>query len=144
MGYATISHVQAFAPQRVFSATSVPNTSQVAQFLTERAGEIDALLLAIGYSLPVPAGATVALAALERANALGAWADVEAAAPISDDVERAQKAWDTAYARLDPEQKGPTVQLDLARDSTEAFARGKTIDEAGIASSAVFSMDMEL
>lgn len=145
MAYASISHVLGLCPARApFSATSLPSATQVAQFLDERAGELDALMLAVGYALPVPAAATIALKVLERANALGAWADVEASAQVSEDRDRAEKAWGVAYARLDPEQKGPTIQLDIGKDSTEVFARGRTFAEACIATAPVFSLDMEL
>lgn len=144
MAYASITHVQGFCPNRPFTATSIPAATQVAGYLDQRAGELDALLLAVGYALPVPAGATIALAVLQRANALGAWADTEAAAQVSEDRDRAIKAWLTAYASLDPEQKGPTIQLDLPKDSTEAYARGASFEDAGVATSPVFSLDMEL
>ena len=93
MGYATVSDLQGLAPVRKFTANSQPNASQIVRFLDDGAAHIDGILLAIGYSLPIPTTATQALAIARQGNALYAWSRVENAAPVSDDVERANTAW---------------------------------------------------
>ena len=93
MGYATLADVQGLAPVRQFTTTSQPNASQVSRFIEDGAAQIDGVLLAIGYSLPIPADATQALAIARRGNTLYAWAQVEQAAPVSEDVDRANQSW---------------------------------------------------
>lgn len=145
MAYASTVHVQAYCPNRVLSATSLPSLDQAAMFIDQTAGVIDGVLVAVGYQLPIPAGATSALKALERVNALGGWAAVEAAAPVSNDVDRATKAFNDALGELDPAIKGRTIELAIPRNVGETYARGKTLEEAGLTDSddAFFTRDME-
>lgn len=145
MAYASTVHVNARCPNRAFTATSLPSDAQVAIFLNEGAGVLDGVLLSAGYQLPVPAGATPALAALERANAIYAWLEVEQAAPVSNDVDRAVKAWGKVLDELNPNTKGPTIELGIPRNAGESYARGKTLEEAGLSDSedAFFTRDME-
>lgn len=146
MAYATLAHLQAHCPARTFGASTLPSLDQAVILLEQTAGRIDGALVAAGYQLPVPAGATSALKALERVNAIGAWYEVEAGAPQSNDVDRAWKAWEAALNEIDPARRGPTIELDIPRNVGEAYARGKTLEEAGLASSGntFFSPDMEL
>jgi hypothetical protein len=141
--YATLTHVHARSPQRAFTATSRPATADVELFLEDAAAELDALLLARGYQLPVPAEATIALGWLRRTNAIGAAAMVEKAAPVSkpDGPSRLQAEWREAQSAL----ANGRVELDAPRNVADSYARGRTLDELGQAGpEPLFSRDMEL
>lgn len=135
MAYASIPDVQALAAKRTFTATSVPSASQVAKFLDIAAAELDSILSADGYSLPVPTTASIALLALNSLNALGAWAQVEKSAQVSDQVDRAQKLWDDARTEF---KSGGVSLYDLPRLGGENFAR------AQFAATPFFTRDMAL
>lgn len=142
MPYATLSHVQARTPLRVFSATSVPSASQVAMFLDDTAAELDAMLQAAGYQLPVPVTATVALRLLQNVNTVGAWALVEEAAPVGKDAERARKEWARLQAQLDPHGKGASLELPgVPRQADSAYAAGGRTTSGASPVSPVFSLD---
>jgi hypothetical protein len=119
--YATVAHVQALVPYRDFSApTSIPNATQVTQYLDETAAELDAILRNKGYVVPVPTGATSTLKLLEGYNAIGAWAAVESAAQASDRRDDARAMWEAAKKMLEDSE----LELDaLARDADLALPR---------------------
>jgi len=85
MSYCVVADVQAMNATRLtgnggvgYTATSVPNTTQVQAFIDEIAGEIDSILGAAAVLTPVTApGSFVAF--LKRLNALGAAYQAEAA-----------------------------------------------------------------
>jgi hypothetical protein len=142
MAYATLADVEALAPMRSFTASSMPTASAVGMFLIDTAAEIDLTLTAAGYQLPIPATATLAHAALRGINAIGAWARVEAAAPVSDDRDRAWKEWVRNIGRLDPGSKGPTLELDAPRQHDAHYAYSE--DLADVVATQYFTPDMEL
>jgi hypothetical protein len=118
--YATLSHVAALAAKRVFTATSIPNASQVVQFLEDAQAEVDGILAGDGYQVPVPTTATIALGLLRRTVAIGAWAQVERSAQVAPDAKEALAMWEQARGEL---VKG-TVQLaDAPRLAGLNFAR---------------------
>lgn len=135
MAYASLIDVAALAAKRVFGPTSVPSASQVAEFLDFGAADIDSMLSADGYGLPVPTTATIALLALKRMNAIAAWVQVEHSAQVSDDKDRAQKMWDEARAEF---KSGGVSLYDLPRLGGENFARSQS------APTAYFTRDMKL
>lgn len=135
MAYATIGDVSALAAKRVFGATSIPSASQVAEFLDFTAADLDSILSADGYALPVPPTASIALLALKRLNAIGAWVQVEHAAQVSVDVDRAQKLWDEARTEF---KAGGVSLYDLPRLGGENFARSMS------AATPFFTRDMAL
>src|SRR3954447_7900962 len=102
MAYATLSHVKARNAQRVYSATSKPSVDDVGGFLEQTAAILDGILAGRGFALPVATGATSALALLEHYNTLGAWAEVERAAPggKSPHADGADKLWADAQKML--------------------------------------------
>lgn len=134
--YATVWHVAAVAAGRgPFTATSIPNATQVAMYIEHAQGEVDGILAADGYAVPVAAGATLSLKLLERLVTVGAWAQVEQTAKVSDDLDRVVKMWEKARKEL---AEG-TVQLpDAPRLAGMNFAR------AGAQGSPFFSRDMAL
>lgn len=135
MAYASLPDVSALAAKRVFGATSIPSASQVAEFLDYSAADIDSILSADGYALPVPTTASIALLALKRLNAIGAWVQVEHSAQVSEDVDRAQKAWDGARTEF---KSGGVSLYDLPRLGGENFARSQS------AATPFFTRDMQL
>lgn len=135
MAYASLPDVSGLAPKRTFSATSIPNASQVGMFLDFTAADLDSILSADGYSLPVPTTASIALLALRGLNAIGGWLQVEKSAQVSQDVDRAQKAWDEARTQF---ISGGVSLYDLPRLGGENFARSQS------AATPFFTRDMAL
>lgn len=135
MAYASLPDVSALAAKRTFGATSIPSASQVAQFLDFVSSDLDSIIAADGYGLPVPTGATIALADLKRLTALGAYAQVEHSAQESVDVDRAQKEWDNARAEF---KSGGVSLYDLPRLGGQNFARSQS------AATPFFTRDMPL
>lgn len=120
MAYATVTHVEALNVGRgPYTASSLPNATQVAQYLAETAGELDSILRVRGYALPVATGATSALELLESYNAIGAWAKVETSAQTSDRRELAVKMWESAKKML----ADSTIEIDAARSVDTSFPR---------------------
>lgn len=135
MPYASLIDVAAYAAKRVFGATSVPSASQVSVFIADVATDLDAIMAADGYSLPIPTTATVAMADLKRLNTLGAYAQTEHAAQTSVDADRAQKMWDAA--RKDFISGGVSL-YDAPRLGGQNFARSQS------AATPFFTRDMNL
>jgi len=75
--YCTITEVQALNPRRIYDANSTPTTTQVNALIDQIAVEIDAVLQAKGYTVPVTTPANF-LNALKYVNAYGAGALAEA------------------------------------------------------------------
>lgn len=119
----------------MFGATSIPSASQVAVFINDVATDLDSMISADGYGLPIPTTATIALADLKRLNTLGAYVQVEHAAQTSTDVDRAQKTWDDA--RLEFKSGGVSL-YDAPRLGGENFARSQA------AATPYFTRDMQL
>lgn len=135
MAYASLPDVGALAAKRVFGATSIPSASQVGVFLDFAAAEIDGILSADGYALPVPVTASITLVYLRRMNAIGAYNRVEHAAQVSTDAAAAQKMWDDAKTEL---KSGGVSLYDLPRLGGENFARSQS------AATPFFTRDMPI
>lgn len=100
MSYATIQDVQARDPTLQITASSVPNASQVSRFIEDTAAELDGILAALDYSVPIATTATQAHAMLRGFNALGANAYVQEATPTSRDRDLARKLWEDCKKAL--------------------------------------------
>lgn len=148
MAYAEIADVQELNTGRpTYGATTKPTASQVADFLEQTAAELDGIMRAKGYLLPVPSTAISALKWLEGANAAGGWYKVELGAQASDRREEAERLWRSMKRSLrdgeidleldvDPEQQvrfsapEPIFSLDDVREqsadraSTGQFGEG--------------------
>jgi hypothetical protein len=135
MAYASLPDVSALAAKRVFGATSIPNASQVSEYLDFTAADIDSILAADGYGLPVPTTASIALLYLKRLNAIGAWVQVEHSAQVSDDRDRAQKMWEATRKEF---VSGGVSAYDLPRLGGQNFARSQS------AATPFFTRDMDL
>jgi hypothetical protein len=135
MAYASLPDVSALAAKRAFGATSIPSASQVAVFLDFAAADLDSILVADGYALPVPTTASMALLALKRLNAIGAWVQVEQSAQVSNDADRALKTWSAARTEF---IAGGVSLSDLPRLGGQNFARSQS------AATPFFTRDMAL
>lgn len=135
MAYASITDVSALAAKRVFTGSSIPTASQVAEFLDFSAADIDSMIAADGYALPIPTAATIALLNLRRLNAIGAWVQTEHSAQVSDDRDRAQKMWDDARTEF---KTGGVSLFDAPRLGGENFARSQS------AATAFFTRNMPI
>lgn len=100
MAYCNPTHVEARNSARTFSATSNPSLADVTQYCEEISSEIDGILLARGYSLPVPTTATAALAQLQKYNTDGAWFLVEDGAKSSPFRDQSKAMWESAQKML--------------------------------------------
>jgi hypothetical protein len=135
MAYASTIDVAALAAKRAFTATSVPSASNVAQYLDFTTADLDSMIAADGYALPVPTTATMALLNLKRLCAIGAWVQVEHSAQVSDDRDRAQKAWDDSRKEF---KAGGVSMFDAPRLGGQNFARSQS------AATPYFTRDMIL
>lgn len=137
MAYASLPDVNALAAKRSFGATSIPSASQVAAFLDNTCADLDSIIAADGYALPIPTAASIALVDLKRLNALGAYVQVEAAAQVSEpgELARAQKVWDAARTEF---KSGGVSLYDVPRLGGENFARSQS------AATPFFTRDMQL
>lgn len=107
MAYATLDGVREQDPRAVYSDTSSPSEAQVLVLLEDIAGEIDTVLAAAGYTVPITTPATL-LAAVTRLNAMGAAAmahmgmfpETVGAGPTSDLGSRLWKMYTDGLERL--------------------------------------------
>lgn len=111
--------MQALNPGRPIGTSTVVSATQVVTFLENTAGEIDGILRARGYGIPVSTTATSALRDLQYGNTLGAAALVEQAAQSSDRRDQAWKMWQSWKGAL---ERGDVV-LDDAVDVARAVPR---------------------
>src|SRR4051812_39469670 len=118
MSYATYAHVSELNLNRpAFTASTSPNLTQVGRYLDATEAEIDGILLARGYVLPVPTTATSALALLTQGNALGAAMMVEQSAKVSDRRDQALSLYREFKRAL---KEDDLVGLDLPLDPTRS------------------------
>ena len=107
MAYATLDGVREQDPRVTYSNTSTPSEDQVLVLLEDVAGEIDTVLSAAGYTVPITTPASL-LAAVTRLNAMGAAAmahmgmfpESVGAGPTSDLGSRLWKMYTDGLERL--------------------------------------------
>lgn len=128
MGYCDIGAVEAHNPSRRYGPQTTPNTDQVLVYITNRSAELDAMLLDLGISAPVPTSASVAYAWLGACCAYGAAADAEAAmfpASVERDetphVAYLRKRWEAMTTAL---VSGGINLADAPRLPTTSSSRG--------------------
>lgn len=120
MPYATPSQVFARARGRTFTASTKPNLNDINQYLADTALEIDGILRARGYQVPVPASATAAFQLIAAYNTTGAVALVEQAAPSpSNTAKEALHLWNQCKKML----RDADIELDAPRDRLQALPR---------------------
>ena len=71
MAYAVLADIQALNPKRTYGASTTPTSTQVEALITQVAVEIDAILEAQGYTVPVTTPANL-VNFLKYVNAYGA------------------------------------------------------------------------
>ena len=126
MAYASLSDIVALTAGRAFTASTIPNTSQVVGFLDQTAAVIDSMLVEKGYSLPIPTTASSALLLLRQINSLGAWAQTERAAQLSEQRDFSQQMWESSLAML----RAQSSVLDIPKNETRASPRGPGVTVA--------------
>ncbi len=132
MSYATASDVlQQNTNRSAFTASSNPSLADVNRYLDLTAAELDGILRARGFAVPVPTTASSALSLLAYGNALGAAMLVEQGAPQSDRREDARVLYRDFKRMLE--------SSDLGLESgTEDADRG--LPRYGSSASALFSL----
>lgn len=100
MAYATVYQVVARTAARItYTATSIPNATQVVEFILESAAQLDQWLLAGGYDAPFDSKIASGLVAtngqmlLQRWNVTGAALYVEEAAQQPINLKALQEDW---------------------------------------------------
>lgn len=125
MPYATVIQVaNRNAARGTYTGTSIPNASQVIEYLQESAAQIDSWLYGGGYQAPfdaaIASGAvpTAGQILLQRWNVIGAALMVEEGAQQPINLEHFKKLWDEV-------QKAALGQdLPLPLSPGKAFPRG--------------------
>lgn len=131
--YANIDDVVRLTQGRTYTASSKPTVTDVQDWLTLNAREIDGLLRRQGYSVPVATTATGALALLAHGNALGAAKLVEAAAPTGGRYKEVCALYESFREMV----LAGDLELDAGKDSTNSAPR------FNVNATAMFMRDME-
>lgn len=141
MAYATPTQVFALDTGRTYTATSKPNTVQVAQYIESTAGELDGILRSRGYVTPVATTATSAYSMLAGFNAYGAIAIVEQSAPTTGGKATGwQQMWEQAKKML----ASGDLELDAERDTSTSSPRGfRSGGEMGFPASPMIPLTFE-
>lgn len=135
MAYCTATLVQARQAGRAFTATSLPSATQVVGFCEDIAAELDGILRARGYTIPVATAATSALKLLEHGNALGAAMLVEQSAPASPQGRREEAV--RLYEEFKKALRTGETELDAGKDARTARVR------YGGSPTAMFAINMD-
>lgn len=136
--YIGATHVEAYNPVRApFSDSSRPNATQVDELIAEAEAEIELVLGAQGYGLPIPSTATGAFKLVQSACAKCAAALVEQVAPgaSQDRIDHYVKMCESAKKML---ADSPLPGVD--KESTGSGSVGSGFSGA----SPMISLDMDL
>jgi hypothetical protein len=118
MGYCTVDDVAALNKARAFDTGKNPTTDDVQKYIDMVAGDIDAVLVGKGYTVPVDTTTyPEAGKFLNGVNAKGAWAMSEASSPTSPNLKMAQAAWTAARQMLVDARQVMDIPLDTGRTS---------------------------
>lgn len=117
MSYCTASDVASVNKARVMGQGQNPTASDVTTYINLAAGEIDAILVNKGYSVPVNAASwPEAGAFLQSVNVKGAVAMSETAQPTNPDArDKAKAAYDAALKMLSDAKFTLNADLDVQR-----------------------------
>lgn len=140
MAYANPTVVYARDTGRNFTATSRPSTQMVSDYCEQTAAELDGILRARGYTIPIATTATSALRLLEHGNALGAAAMIEQTA-----VTGAGKRGDAfhLWEEFKKHLLGDLLELDAAKDATDSVPSFGGTGESGFPATPMFPLTME-
>ncbi len=131
MQYCTVQQVAARnAARGTYNTTTVPNASQVFEFILEAGAQLDQWLFAGGYAAPFDAAiasstpsvmlvATQGQLLLQRWNAAGAALMVEEAAQVPINLEAFQRMWDEIKKVI----LDVTVDIDLPVNAAKHHPR---------------------
>lgn len=97
MAYCVVSDVQALMGQ-TFNATSRPTVAEVMAAIDETAAEIDGVLAAAGYTVPV--SGTASVLTCKRINTYGAAVNAWHTGVIADEEPARVVFWREAYANF--------------------------------------------
>ncbi len=126
MAYCTSTEVGNLNPKRTYGASTTPTNTQVDALITQVAVEIDAILEAQGYTVPVTAPANL-LNFLKYVNAYGA-AYLAEAGMFPETAEPGETAhWQMLkkiydnYIKMLQEGKIPGIALDSPSESVASY-----------------------
>lgn len=123
-GYCTASDVASLNKARQIGQGNNPTLTDVNGYIEMTAGQIDAILVNKGYSVPVnTASNPEAEGLLSWVNATAAWKMMEEASPNSPNIDRAARAADAAMKMLADAQ----FVMDLPMNQARAEPRGPWI-----------------
>lgn len=88
--YCTFAQIEPYIPRRSINSSSKPTKAQALHLVRGTYQEINALLAVLGYHVPVASSNGTAIATLARLNALGAAAEIEAAAYSAGNSNRSE------------------------------------------------------
>ena len=131
MSYCTSGDVQALNSQIVFSATSHPNQNEIVAIISQVASIIDARLSAVGFTVPVGTGYSVASGMLLTINAIGAAALVENSRKIgvtTVEGEPPSRYWTIFNQQLNAIEKNPQILNDAPRSTWSQGATSYAVD----------------
>lgn len=121
--YATVSDIAARLPGATFTASSLPNASQVVELIVQTADELDAILADVKYSVPVPTTATAAFNLLAGWNSVGAAMYALGAKVQGQDSKQLpflERRWTAILTDL---RTGDTQLPGLSKDTTISLPR---------------------
>ncbi|MCK9569882.1 hypothetical protein M0R72_13140 [Candidatus Pacearchaeota archaeon] len=131
MAYCTITDVQALNPKRTYSTTTTPTTTQVTALIDRIASEIDAVLAAKGYTIPVTTPTTF-VTFLKTVNAYGAGALAEAAMFPETSEAGSTPHWKMLQTKYDAWMKllidGGAIPASMAADAEGESVGGAYLD----------------
>jgi len=131
MSYCTSGDVQALNSQIVFTSISHPNQNEINSIISQIAGIIDARLSAVGFTVPVGTGYSVASGMLLTLNAIGAAALVENSrrlAVSTAEGEPPNRYWTIFNQQLSAIEKNPQILNDAPRASWSQGATSYAVD----------------
>lgn len=136
MAYATISHVVGHHPaRRDYTASTIPNASQVAMLLDEIAAELDFSLAKAGYDSPLLSSSPSSVKAFfQKANSMGVLCALESGAQQSHNRDDFCSMYRNAQKMI---ENGQVPGLD--KNDDESLPR-----YSAAASPPFFTRDMEL
>jgi hypothetical protein len=146
--YCQLSDLTRYLPQRTFSATSKPTSTDAESLIKEVAAEINAVLSGLGITTPVTTSS--ALPVLKRINAMGAAEDLEAAAragvtaPIPGEGKNFATEWGPKYDRIVEDMKeGKFALPGVDQPETQTGGLVDSMRSSGDYPDPVFAMDDE-
>jgi hypothetical protein len=122
--YAAAADVQTLLAGVVFTATSRPSATQVANQLAQVSDEIDSVLAPLDYQTPVPTGATVSIEMLRSWTSLGAAYKAAMAMPQGKDSKHAAEYGKEWRALLSNVESGRRQLPDAPRVASKAPRSG--------------------